>query len=104
MLLYCMLGILIPFVGTCFGSLFVYIFKNNLSSKYQKIMIGFAIGVMLAASVWSLIIPSVEMSESYVFTWLPAVVGLILGVLFLIDSITASFSAISFSASTLSCS
>lgn len=84
MLLYCMLGILIPFVGTCFGSLFVYIFKNNLSSKYQKIMIGFAIGVMLAASVWSLIIPSVEMSESYVFTWLPAVVGLILGVLFLI--------------------
>lgn len=84
MLLYCILGILIPLIGTCFGSLFVYIFRGNLSSKYQKVMIGFAIGVMLAASVWSLIIPSVEMSDGYMFSWVPAVVGLILGVIFLI--------------------
>ena len=84
-LLYCILGILIPFVGTCLGSFFVFFLKKNLADKYQKIMVGIAIGVMIAASVWSLIIPSVEMAaESYVFSWIPAVIGLILGVVFLI--------------------
>lgn len=84
-LLYCILGLLIPFVGTCLGSFLVFFLKKNLSDKYQKIMVGFAIGVMLAASIWSLIIPSIEMAEvNYKFVWIPAVVGLLLGVLFLI--------------------
>ena len=84
MFLYCVLGILIPFVGTCIGSLFVYFFKNNVGIKCQIAMIGVAIGVMLAASIWSLIIPFIEMSDGYYFSWIPAVIGLILGVLFFI--------------------
>ena len=84
-LLYCILGLLIPFVGTCLGSFLVFFLKKNFDNKYQKIMVGFAIGVMLAASVWSLIIPAIEMAEnSYKFAWIPSVMGLLLGVLFLI--------------------
>lgn len=84
-LLYCILGLLIPFVGTCLGSFLVFFLKKDLNDKYQKIMVGFAIGVMLAASVWSLIIPAIEMAEGmYVFAWIPAVSGLLMGVLFLI--------------------
>lgn len=84
-LLYCLLGILIPFVGTCLGSFFVFFLKKDLDPKFHKIMSGFASGVMIAASIWSLIIPSVELAESqYRMVWIPAVVGLLLGVLFLI--------------------
>lgn len=84
-LLYCMLGILIPFFGTCLGSFFVFFMKREINPKFHKVMTGFASGVMIAASIWSLIIPSVEMAEShYKMVWIPAVVGLLLGVLFLI--------------------
>ena len=84
-LLYCMLGILIPFIGTCLGSFFVFFLKKEINPNFQKIMTGFASGVMIAASIWSLIIPSVEMAESnYKMVWIPAVVGLLLGVIFLI--------------------
>ena len=84
-LLYCMLGILIPFIGTCLGSFFVFFLKKEIDPNFQKVMTGFASGVMIAASIWSLIIPSVEMVEAqYKLIWLPAVVGLLLGVLFLI--------------------
>lgn len=84
-LLYCMLGILIPFIGTCLGSFFVFFLKKELNPNFRKVMTGFASGVMIAASIWSLIIPSVEMVESqYKMVWIPAVVGLLLGVLFLI--------------------
>ena len=56
-----------------------------MNENFQKAMIGFASGVMIAASVWSLILPSVEMAEeSYQFAWIPAAVGFILGVVFLI--------------------
>lgn len=83
-LLYCMLGILIPFLGTCLGSLFVFLLKKELNPIFHKVMIGFASGVMIAASIWSLIIPSIEMVESqYKMVWFPAVVGLLFGVLFL---------------------
>lgn len=83
--LYSIIGILIPFIGTSFGSSFVLFMKNNLSKKFQKTMTGFAAGVMIAASVWSLILPSVEMAENQgIITWIPATVGLILGVTFLI--------------------
>ena len=84
-ILYCMLGILIPFIGTCLGSFFVFFLKKDLNPKVHKIMSGFASGVMVAASIWSLIIPSVEMVDSqYKLVWLPAVIGLLLGVFFLI--------------------
>lgn len=83
--LYSILGILIPFVGTSFGSSFVFFMKKNMSSRFQKVMIGFAAGVMIAASIWSLILPSVEMAENQgVISWCPATVGLIFGVIFLI--------------------
>ena len=84
-ILYSILGILIPFVGTSLGSSFVFFMKKNLNEKFRKIIIGFASGVMIAASVWSLIIPSVEMASNLgSFNWIPATVGLILGFLFLI--------------------
>lgn len=83
--LYSLIGILIPFVGTSLGSSFVLFMKKNMSEKFQEITVGFAAGVMIAASVWSLILPSVEMADSQgVISWIPATVGLILGVVFLI--------------------
>ena len=53
-ILYSVLGILIPFIGTSFGSGFVFFMKKNMNEKFQKLLIGFAAGVMIAASVWSL--------------------------------------------------
>ena len=83
-LLLVLLGIFIPFFGTSFGSSFVFFLKNKLSSYSKKIFVGIAIGVMIAASIWSLIIPSINMSKfPEHFSWIPAVVGLFLGVLFL---------------------
>lgn len=79
------LGILIPFIGTSIGALMVFFMKNKLSKKVEKLLLGFASGVMIAASVWSLIIPSIEMAESQnVIPWVPAVVGFVLGILFLL--------------------
>ena len=83
--LYSIMGILIPFIGTSLGSCLVFFMKKNMSEKFQKVTVGFAAGVMIAASVWSLILPSVEMAEKQgVISWIPATVGLILGVIFLI--------------------
>lgn len=83
--LYSIAGILIPFIGTGLGSAFVYFLKKDMNEKIQKMTVGFAAGVMLAASVWSLILPSVEMAkEQGKIPWLPATVGLIAGVLFLL--------------------
>lgn len=83
--LYSIAGILIPFIGTTLGSAFVFFMRKNLNEKFQKLTVGFAAGVMIAASVWSLIMPSVEMAEKQgVISWLPATVGLFLGVIFLI--------------------
>lgn len=83
-LFYSILGILIPFIGTSLGSSFVFFLKKEMNKKFQKILVGFAAGVMIAASVWSLILPAVEMSENYSLVWLPAALGFALGVLFLI--------------------
>ena len=83
--LYSIIGILIPFIGTSLGSFFVFFLKKNINEKIQKIIVGFAGGVMIAASVWSLIIPAVEMAENQkIISWLPATIGLFLGVVFLI--------------------
>ena len=84
-ILYCIIGILIPFFGTDLGSAFVFFMSKNINEKFQKSMVGFASGVMIAASVWSLIIPSVEMAQTQnLIKWIPATIGFILGILFLI--------------------
>ena len=84
-ILYSIIGILIPFIGTTLGSSFVFFMRKKLSEKINQIIVGFAAGVMLAASVWSLILPSVEMAESQgKVSWLPASIGLMFGILFLI--------------------
>ena len=80
-----LIGILIPLVGTILGSSIVLFAKDKLNSKVEKLLLGFASGVMIAASIWSLIIPSIEMSENMgKFSIIPASVGFILGMLFLL--------------------
>ena len=73
------IGLLIPFIGTTLGSLMVYFLKNKLNRKFEIIILGFAAGVMVAASIWSLITPAIEMSQN--ISWLPASIGLIIGIL-----------------------
>ena len=85
------IGLLIPFLGTTLGSAMVFFMKNKINSKLEKFLLGFASGVMMAASVWSLMIPSIDMAqEEHIIKWLPAAVGFSLGIIFLliIDSIT----------------
>ena len=80
-----LLGILIPLVGTSAGAACVFLMKKNLSGIVQKALLGFASGVMVAASVWSLLIPSMDMaSEMVTFAGVPAAVGLMLGIVFLL--------------------
>lgn len=84
------IGILIPFLGTMLGSSMVFLMKNKINAKIEKILLGFASGVMVAASVWSLLIPSIEMAGNQdVIAWIPATIGFTLGILFLLllDSI-----------------
>ena len=80
----------IPFIGTTLGAAMVFFMKDNINAKIEKTLLGFAAGVMIAASVWSLLIPAIDMSkEQGRIAWLPAAVGFMLGILFLllIDSI-----------------
>lgn len=84
-ILYSIGGILIPFIGTSLGSSLVFFMKKNMNEKVQKMIVGFAAGVMIAASVWSLILPAVEMAENQgVIPWIPPAVGFALGVIFLL--------------------
>ena len=79
------IGILIPFIGTLLGASCVYLLKDKLNEKLEKFLLGFASGVMLAASIWSLLLPSIEMSEKQkIIPWLPASIGFVLGVAFLL--------------------
>ena len=83
--LYSIIGILIPFLGTTLGSFFVFFMKKSMSEKFKKMTVGFASGVMIAASVWSLILPSVEMAENQnIIDWIPASIGVVSGIIFLI--------------------
>lgn len=78
-------GLLIPFLGTTLGSAMVFLMKNKLNSKVEKLLLGFASGVMIAASVWSLLIPSIDMAkEQNIVSWIPAAVGFMLGIVFLL--------------------
>ena len=82
--------IAIPFLGTVLGSAMVFFMKREMNAKLGKLLLGFASGVMIAASVWSLLIPAIEMSEEQgKLSWLPATAGFLLGMgfLLLLDSL-----------------
>ena len=57
-----LMGLIIPFLGTTLGSGMVFLMKNKMNNKIEKLLLGFASGVMIAASVWSLLIPSINMA------------------------------------------
>lgn len=79
------LGLLVPFAGTVLGAAMVYLLRGEMSERVRKLLLGFAAGVMVAASVWSLLIPSMVMSEDMGrWSWVPAAAGFVLGVLFLL--------------------
>lgn len=72
------------FLMTCLGAAMVFLFKKEIKENIQKIFLGFAAGVMIAASVWSLLIPAIEEAESKgQIGWIPAAGGFVLGVVFL---------------------
>ena len=79
-------GFSIPFIGTSLGAACVFLMKNNLNAMTQRILTGFAAGVMTAASVWSLLIPAIEQNEQSMgrLAFIPAAVGFLIGVFFLL--------------------
>ena len=79
------LGIMIPFLGTTLGAACVFFMKKSLGDLVQRALAGFAAGVMVAASIWSLLIPAIEQSEGMgKLSFLPAFIGFWAGVLFLL--------------------
>lgn len=89
-------GVAFIFVMTTLGSAMIFFFKKNISAKFNKIFLGFAAGVMIAASVWSLLIPAIEQSSTQgwgSWSFLPAAIGFLAGGLFLllIDVIVPHF-------------
>ena len=84
------IGLLIPFLGTALGSAMVFFMRKKINKKLEKLLLGFAAGVMISASIWSLLDPAISMTESQGKTgWIPASVGFSLGIIFLLilDSI-----------------
>ncbi|MBO6302283.1 MAG: ZIP family metal transporter [Ruminiclostridium sp.] len=79
-------GVLIPFAGTSLGAACVFLMKKQLSVTVQRILTGFAAGVMVAASVWSLLIPAIDQSSETMgkLAFLPAAAGFLLGIGFLL--------------------
>ena len=79
------IGLLIPFIGTSAGAACVFFMKKNLSKSLQRALTGFAAGVMVAASIWSLLIPAMEQSDEMGrFAFVPAAIGFWCGILFLL--------------------
>ena len=86
------LGIMIPFAGTALGAACVFLLKNDIRAGVQKALLGFASGIMVAASVWSLLIPAIEMSEDMgrmsesmgKLRFIPAALGFMVGILTLL--------------------
>lgn len=77
--------LLIPFAGTVVGSAAVFLTRDKVSERVQNALLGFAAGVMVAASVWSLIMPAIDLSEHLgKWNWMPPAVGILLGMLFLL--------------------
>lgn len=86
-----LLGIMIPYIGTSLGAGMVFFLKNQISENVQKILMGFAAGVMVAASFWSLLQPALESSEGLgKLSFAPAAVGFLVGIgfLLLLDEVT----------------
>ncbi|MDE5811687.1 MAG: ZIP family metal transporter [Muribaculaceae bacterium] len=80
------IGLLLPFIGTTLGAACVFLMKKQFAPRLQKTLVGFAAGVMVAASVWSLIIPSIEMTGKHgIMSVVPAAVGFIIGIVFLLS-------------------
>lgn len=78
-------GILIPFIGTSLGAGCVFFMKKEMNSLLQKLLLGFASGVMIAASIWSLLIPAMDMSASMgSWAFLPSATGFLAGMFFLL--------------------
>ena len=74
-------GILLPFLGTSIGASLVFFIKNKINDLVEKILYGFASGIMIAASFWSLILPSLEMSkDNSSLYFIPSACGLFLGI------------------------
>ena len=79
------LGLLIPFLGTTLGSAMVFFMKKEINKKIEKLLLGFAAGVMMAASIWSLLIPAMDMAEEQGHVaWIPSALGFSIGILFLL--------------------
>lgn len=79
------IGLILPFLGTTLGAACVFLMKESIAPRMQKILTGFAAGVMVAASVWSLLIPSIEMTgKEGLQSVVPATVGFMIGILFLL--------------------
>ncbi len=79
------LGLSLPFIGTLMGSFMVFFVKDKINNIFEKLLMGFAGGVMLAASIWSLILPSIELARNNnIIPFLPATIGIILGFIFMI--------------------
>lgn len=80
------IGLMLPFLGTTLGAACVFFLKNEIHPLIQKGLLGFASGVMVAASVWSLLIPAIDMSSDMgKFSFIPAAVGFVLGIGFLLS-------------------
>ena len=87
-------GIMIPLIGTTLGAGCVFFMREKMRREVEKILLGFAAGVMTAASGWSLLVPSIEMSEEAgKIPWIPPLLGLMVGFVFLLI-ISGSMSAI----------
>lgn len=78
-------GVMLPFIGTTLGAACVFFMRGKMNEKLQKGLAGFAAGVMVAASIWSLLIPAMEQAADMgKFAWVPAVIGFWLGILLLL--------------------
>ncbi|MCI9129768.1 MAG: ZIP family metal transporter [Eggerthellaceae bacterium] len=78
-------ALIVPFAGNTIGAAFVFFMRRGMSEGFQKALLGFAAGVMIAASVWSLLIPSIEASEAGPLpAWIPAAGGFLGGMLLLL--------------------
>ena len=80
-----LIGVWLPFLGTALGAACVFLLRDGLSERVNRALLGFASGVMIAASVWSLLIPSIEMAQAGGgVAWIPAAVGFLAGMGFLL--------------------
>lgn len=79
------IGVLVPFIGTSLGAACVFFMKNQIKPRVQQTVLGIASGVMIAASIWSLLMPCIDMSAHLgTFAFMPAAIGFALGMAFLI--------------------